>query len=178
MTLKFVNMAIHFRVRLTEASMQQHLSASPFVVGEELARQIGSYARDNKLNYYPAIDFFQQNGGVEQDLLDAVGNISWLVTNMVREEVRVKLRPVFSSIKFESLQTQAYTMPTVRPSQNNALQLLKEHFTPDQVRVNIIVSILRKDHHVHELEQLARQMICRWLKNRFADLEITRVRLI
>lgn len=178
MALNFIKLAIHFTVRLTEDSMQRHMSASPYVVGEELARQISGYARDHELGYYPAIDFFQQNGGIEKDLLDAAGNISWLVTNMVREEVRIRLRSVFSSIKFESLQTRAYTMPGIRPGQNNAYQLLVDHYTPDQVRVNIIASLIRKRESTHEAELLARHQVCRWLKNRFENLEITNVQAI
>lgn len=158
--------------------MQRHLSASPYVVGEELAAQISAYSVANKLGYYPAIDFFQDNGDIEQDLLDAVGNISWLITNMVREEVRIRLRPAFSSVKFESLQTQAFTMPTVRPGQNNALQILTEHYTPDQVKVNIIASMLRKQENSHAAEQMARHLVCHWLKNRFESLEITNVLVI
>lgn len=178
MALNFINLAINFKVRLTEASMQQHLSASPYVVGEELARQISHYAHEHHLGYYPAIDFFQQNGGVEKDLLDAAGNISWLITNMVREEVRVRLRPVFSSIKIETLLTQAYTMPAIRPGQNNAYQMLVEHYTPDQVKVNIIASLLRKRASTQEAVQMARQQICRWLKDRFETLDITNVQAI
>lgn len=178
MALNFVKLAISFKVRLTEASMQRHMSASPYVVGEELASQISRYAQEHNLGYYPAIDFFQLNGGVEKDLLDAAGNISWLVTNMVREEVRVRLRPVFSNIRFESLQTQAYTMPGIRPGQNNAYRLLVDHYTPDQVRVNIIASLVRKQENRQETQQLAHQMVCRWLKGRFESLEITNVQAI
>jgi len=158
--------------------MRQHLSASPYVVGEQLAEQISQYAQQNNLGYYPAIDFFLHNGGVEKELLDAAGNISWLITNMVREEVRVRLRPVFSSIKFESLMTQAYTMPGVRPGQNNTYQLLSDHYTPDQVKVNIIASLLRKEKSLYDIERLARQQVCRWLKDRFESLEITNIQAI
>lgn len=178
MALNFINMAVNFQVQLTEESIQQHLTASPYVVGEELAKQISAYASANNLGYYPAIEFFQENGGIEQDLLDAVGNISWLITNMVREEVRVKLRPAFSTIKFESLQTQAYTMPSVRPGHNNAHQLLVDHYTPDQVKVNLITTMLRKQQSTIEATQMARHQICRWLKTRFENLEITNVKAI
>jgi len=178
MALNFIKLAINFKVRLTEESMQRHLSASPYVVGEELAKQINTYTKDKALGYYPAIDYFQQNGGVEQDLLDAVGNISWLITNMVREEVRVRLRSVFSTIKFESLQTQAYTMPTVRPGQNNGYQMLVAHYTPDQVKVNIVASVVRKTENAYDAEQMARHQVCRWLKGRFDALEITNVQAI
>lgn len=178
MALNFIKLAINFKVRLSEDTMQRHMSASPYVVGEELASQISEYARQNDLGYYPAIDFFLHNGGIEKDLLDAAGNISWLITNLVREEVRIRLRPVFSSIRFESLQTHAYTMPGVRPGQNNAYQLLVDHYTPDEVKVNIIATLVRKRESLHEAEQMARHQVCRWLKGRFDALEITNVQAI
>ena len=173
-----MNLAINFKVRLTEESMQGHLSASPYVVGEELASQISQYASERRLGYYPAIDFFQENGGIEKDLLDTIGSISWLVTNLVREEVRVRLRAAFSSVKFESLQTQAFTMPTIRPGQNNAFQMLTEHYTPDQVKVNILASMVRKKENHYEAEQMAKHLVCRWLKNSFESLDVTNVKAI
>ena len=178
MALNFIQLAVNFKVRLGEEAMQRHMSASPYVVGEELASQISQYASENELGYYPAIDFFMQNGGIEQDLLDAAGNISWLITNLVREEVRIRLRSVFSNIKFESLQTQAFTMPGVRPGQNNAHHLLVDHYTPDQVKVNIIATMVRKQQSTIEATQMARHQICRWLKSRFESLEITNVQAI
>ena len=178
MSLHIITLAINFKVRLSEASMQGHLSASPYLVGEELARQVSRYATEHRLGYYPAIDFFQENGGVEQDLLNTVGSISWLVTNLVRDEVRTRLRAAFSSIRFESLQTQAFSMPTVRPGQHNALQLLTEHYTPDQVKVNMVASLVRKQGSLHEAEQLARHLVCRWLKNSFESLQISNVKAI
>lgn len=178
MALKFIKLAINFKVRVSEESMQRHMSASPYVVGEELANQISDYAKQHELGYFPAIDFFLHNGGIEKDLLDAAGNISWLLTNLVREEVRVRLRPVFSTIKFESLQTQAYTMPGVRPGQNNAHLLLIDHYTPDQVKVNIIASMVQKQENPREAEQIARQQVCRWLKSRFDVLEISNIQAI
>ena len=158
--------------------MQGHLAASPYIVGEELAQQISQYVSENRLGYYPAIDFFQENGAIEQDLLDAIGSISWLLTNLVRDEVRVRLRAAFSSIRFESLQTQAFTMPGIRPGQNNGFQLLTEHYTPDQVKVNIVASLVRKKESQYEAEQMAKHLVCRWLKNSFESLEITNVKAI
>ncbi|MDH5444244.1 MAG: hypothetical protein OEY52_01735 [Gammaproteobacteria bacterium] len=178
MALNFMQLAVNFKVRLNEEAMQRHMTASPYVVGEELARQITEYTNQNELGYYPAIDFFIENGGIEKDLLDAVGNISWLITNLVREEVRIRLRSVFSTIKFESLQTQAFTMPGIRPGQNNAHHMLVDHYTPDQVKVNIIATMVRKQQSTIEATQMARHQICRWLKTRFESLEITNVQTI
>jgi len=178
MSLHIINLAINFKVRLTETSMQGHLAASPYIVGEELARQVSQYIAEHRLGYYPAIDFFQDNGGIEQELLDAVGSISWLVTNLVRDEVRMRLRAAFSSIRFESLQTQAFSMPGIRPGQNNAFQSLAEHYTPDQVKVNMLASLVRKKDNPQEAEQMAKHLVCRWLKNSFESLQITNIKAI
>ncbi|MDH5408986.1 MAG: hypothetical protein OEZ33_10955 [Gammaproteobacteria bacterium] len=178
MSLNFSNQAVSLKVRLSEQVIDRHIPASPYIVGEELARQINDYVREHELGYYPAIDFFIENGGIEKDLLDAASNISWVITSMVREEITTRLRPVFASLKFDSLLTTAFTIPPVRPGQNNAYQRLVEHYTPDQVKINLTATLLQKESNTQDMEQLTRHLVCRWLKNRFEELEITAVQTV
>jgi len=178
MGLQFSRVAVSFIVKVPRPVLEQHMAASPEVVGEELARQIALYAQQNRLGYYPALDYFLEHGGVDADLLNAVESMTWLVTGLVREEVKTRLRPVFSNIQFESIQTLAYTMPTVRPGQNNALLRLSEHFTPDQVKVAIIATAIRHRDTPETAVRMAERMIWRWLHEHFEKLEITHIRYL
>ena len=101
MSLRFTQVAITLTVEVPEASLERHLAASPRVVGEQLADQVIAYEKTHQLGYFPAIDFFIDNGNIEQALVEALHNIAWVVTGMVRNEVRIKLRPAFSQLKFE-----------------------------------------------------------------------------
>ena len=86
-----------------------------------------------------------------------------------------RLRPVFSSVKFISVQTEVFTLPAVRPNTPSALEQLAKHCVPDTVRLVLQVSILRKDNDARgdAAEAYARKMIFRWLKGAFEHIEIT-----
>jgi hypothetical protein len=70
-------------------------------------------------------------------------------------------------------------MPSVRPGNSNALHDLAQHFTPDQVRINLVASSIRRQDNDPEIAiKLAKHQICRWLKDRFNSLEITSIRYL
>jgi hypothetical protein len=178
MGLTFSRVVISLVVKVPHSVLEQHMVASPEVVGEELARQVSLYAQQNNLNYYPALDYFIEHGGIEAELLNAVESMTWLVTGLVREEIKTRLRPVFSSIQFESIQALAYTMPTVRPGQNNTLLRLTEHFTPDQVKVSIIATAIRHRDTPETAVKMAERMVWRWLHEHFDKIEIAHIRYL
>jgi hypothetical protein len=177
--LNLVQVAVSLQVKLSAEVIEQHSVASPYIIGEELARQVAAYVQNERLGYYPALEYFRTIKEVDTDLLEAAESISWLVCSLVRDELRNRLRSVFSNLKFESVQTVAYTMPSVRPGNSNALHELAQHFTPDQVRINLVASSIRRQGNNPEIAiKLARHQICRWLKDRFSSLEITSIRYL
>ncbi len=168
--------AVSLRVKVASQVIEEHSVASPYIVGEELARQIAAYVQKNHIGYYPALDFFHESNEVEKDLLDAVESISWLVSSLVRDEIQVRLRTVFSELRFESIQCVAYTLPTVRPGTRNALHELALHYTPDRVRINLVAAPKPEQESDPEIAiSLAKTQICRWLKDRFSSFEVTSI---
>ena len=178
MALHFSKVAVGFTVKVSQQLIENHLAASPFVVGEELAQQVHAYAVTHNLGYYPALEFFEQQGELDPDLLNAAENIAWLVTGLVREEVRTHLRPVFSSLKFETIKAVLFTMPTVRPGQTNDVHQLAQHFMPDQVKVSLIATSIRKQENPEVALSLTRNMVCRRLRDHFTRLDINSFRYI
>lgn len=173
MSLHFTQVALSLLLQVPEASLQRHLAASPVVVGGELAEQVLDFERQHHLGYFPAIDYFIQHGGIDTELLDALQSITWVVTNMVRNELRTRLRPVFSQVKFESIQTMAYTMPSVRPQDVNALEKLVSHFSAMNVKVNITATLIQKIDDKDAAAKMASSMCYRWLKTQFTTIEVT-----
>ena len=172
--LSLTRVAVSLQVKVPAEAIEQHSAASPYIIGEELARQVAAYAHHERLGYYPALEYFRTVEAIEPDLLEAAESISWLVCGLVQEELKTRLRVVFSSMKIESVQTVAYTMPGIRPGSSNALHDLAQHYTPDQVRVNLVASSIRRQDNDQDVTiKLARHQICRWLKDRFSNLEIT-----
>lgn len=173
MSLHFNRVHLTIRASIEEAVLSQHSAAAPEIVGGELATQIMDYAREHRLGYYPALDFFHQQGGIDQELLDAAESIGWLACNLAKEEVRRKTRQVFSSLSFQAVQSLAYTMPSIRPGQPNAFNLLSEHYSPNGVKLEMDVSLIQKRPADESIERFSRQVVSRWLKSSFKTLEVS-----
>jgi len=177
MSLKIIQLAVSLKIKVLHNIIEQQLPVSPYSVGNELASEVHKYSHQNKLGYYPALEYFH-NKEIDKDLFASAENISWLVCNMIREELQKRLRPVFSSLSFESLQNIAFTLPRVRIGESNDLHKLAAHYTPDHVKVNLITSLLRKEMNTLAAEQYTRAMLNRWLKERFAEFEVSSITAI
>ena len=169
------HISLALRLALTEEMIRSRLPASPADLGEELARAIDHYCSEHGLGYYPAIEFFRQVDGFDQHLIDRIESLSWAVCKLAREEIQSRLRPVFSTVKFQSVQTEVFALPPVRPKQASALDKLARHCTADVVKLELQVSMLRKDgdQRGDAAEGYARKMIYRWLNSVFRHVEVT-----
>lgn len=169
------HIALTVRLKISDKAVWQHLPASASKVGRELADFVDRYCRDHQLGYYPAIEYFRQVPEANQELIDDAEKLAWEVSKKAREQLQSRLRPVFSSVKFRSVQTESFAIPPVRPSQPSAFEQLAAHYTPDRVRVELLASLLRKDKDLRgdAMEGYARKMIFRWLSDIFDDVEVT-----
>ncbi|MGD2053949.1 MAG: hypothetical protein PVG45_07555 [Gammaproteobacteria bacterium] len=169
------HISLILRLTLSEEMLQRHTPASVTSVGEKLATMIDQYSRENQLGYYPAIEYFRQLPETDQALIDTAEQIAWHVSKLAREEIQSRLRPIFSTVRFQSIQTEAFALPSVRPGQASAFEQLLKHCTPDTVKVELLVSLLRKDadQRGNAAEGYARKMMYRWLKTGFEDVEVT-----
>lgn len=177
-SLSLNRVALSARLRIPARVFDKYLPASPVRVGEELAENVHELVQREHLGYYPALEFFRGREGFDENLLDAADHIAWIATSLVRDEVQTKLRPVFSTVRFNGIQCLAFTLPSIRPGQPNALQRLARHYTPDAVKLDLELTLLRKDQANEGLDRFASHVVCRWLKQSFASLEITSTQLI
>jgi hypothetical protein len=164
-------------VRLSEEAVLQHSPSSPVVIGNELTDQIHEYVKNNKMGYYPALDFFAMmrekgQGGLDPDLIDASESISWLLCRLVRNEFQTRLRQAFSSVTFQSVQTIAYTMPPVRYGANNTLHDLLLHYTPLSVKLDIELSMTSTHQPDEGVEMFISNTLYRLLEDSFESIEV------
>jgi hypothetical protein len=104
-------------VTLANDLLQERIAASPVAVGRELATPVDHYITEEGMNYYPALDFFEEAGGhIDQELLDAARNISWIACSFARDEIRSGLQSIFSNVSILSIQSLAYSLPGVAPA--------------------------------------------------------------
>ncbi len=159
-------------VKVAHDVLAQHLPSSPAVVGEMLTTQIVEQVNKTRLGYFPALDYFQQQGGVDPDLIEAAQTIGWFAARYSREEIQRRLRPFFSSLSFQSVHTQAFSMPSVRVNQINAWQTLCTHYTPDTVKIDIIAAVLKKQSNPQGLAHWAKQLFTRNMGDAFESFEV------
>ena len=138
-----------------------------------MARRVQEYAHPRRLGYYPALDYCEDVGAVPPELMDAVDSLAWLARELAREEVLQRLADPFSRVRLDALRCVAYTLPPVRPAQADARERLTRHYTPDRVRVGVVVAMDRHRAAPEGSEAYARGMLWRWLKDRFSALEVT-----
>ncbi len=165
--------AVAIRVRVPSRLIENHSVASPYVVGEEFARQVAAYVQDQHMGYYPAMEYFRGQEQIDAELFAAVESISWLVVDLVRQNIIASLRVIFNGLQVESIHPVVETLPPIRPGTSNAMRELALHFTPDQVRVNLIARSIRNNPGVSDaVLQQTREKILDCMQGRFASYEV------
>ncbi len=172
--MRFDKILVIINVQLKEKDLQRYLPCSANVIGKTLADIADQYADENRTGYYPAIDFFKTRDDVDPDLITSAEQVAWLVSKLAREAVQSKLRPIFSSVQIQSIQTLAFSLPKIRPNQSDAIAQLAKHYTPDTVKIELILTMMRRDSEAEDgrAEPYARKMMFRWLTSEFETLEL------
>ena len=163
---------ITLQVKIPHDVLEKYLPSSAEVVGEALTEQVIAAVKKHKLSYFPALDFLQKQGDLEEDVLDATETIAWFACKLVREEVNKKLRAFFSTLSFQSVKCTSYAMPSIRANQINAWSELVEHYTPNTVKLDVIASILKNEAHPKGLENWSKQLFRRNLEESFESFEV------
>ena len=173
--MRFDKVLITIDVQLKREALHQYLPRSVDVIGSTLGAIAIDYVNQYKTGYFPAIDFFKTLDTVDPDLVASAEQVSWLVSKLARETIQSTLLPIFSSVQFQSIQTGAFALPRIRPSQADAEELLAKFYTPDSVKVELILTMMRRDSDVEDAraEPYARKMMFRWLEAEFESIEIT-----
>ncbi|RKZ55654.1 MAG: hypothetical protein DRQ44_17550 [Gammaproteobacteria bacterium] len=178
--MRFDKVLIIIDAQLKAETLQQYLPCSANIIGRTLADIADEYEKKNKTGYYPAIDFFKTLDAVDPDLITSAEQVSWLVSKLAREIVQSKLRPIFSSVTLQSIQTLAFSLPKVRPNKSDAVEQLSKHYTPDTVKMELVLTMMRRDREVDDdrAEPYARKMMFRWLESAFELVTITSSRAL
>jgi hypothetical protein len=176
-TVAVAKVAVTLLVRVSADELEQHLVSSPRVLGTQLAEAVDTHVRRENIGYYPPLSYYSDKLLIDQELLNVTREIAWFVNEYVREQVRRQLRHVFSQVKITQVQSVAFTMPSVRTSDADALQLLANHYTPDTVRLSLLLSSIEKEPVPEDIQRLTEYKVVQWLRDHFAHLEIVSSRV-
>ncbi len=176
-SLHIANVALALRARVPRAALMQHLPASPYTLGADIAQQTHDYVMHAQLGYYPALDFLRTQNVVDGYLLDAAQHIATVSSEYVQECIMEKLIPIFSSVRFQTIHISAFALPPIRPNQPHAVEHLARHYTPDVVKCDVLLSLIQKQKSEQGLDHYASTTVERWLAEEFEEFEITSARL-
>ncbi len=158
---------------------ERHSPYSPYKLAGELANQIREYAETEQLGYYPPLDFVQQREVLPSELFTAMDQLAWMGSSAVRSELLLRLRPFFASVQIKAMQVMAYHMPQVRPGQQDVLAALTQHFTPDRVKVDLLITMInKKGKDKGLLPAYVRKTVYRNMGDSFSHFEVTHAQLL
>lgn len=170
--LHITKIHISLKIKIPDELLERHLASSAEAVGHALTEEVLKFVKKNKMGYFPALEYIQSQGEMDEDLMDAAETIGWFTAKIAREEIQNKLRGFFSTLSFQSVQTIAFAMPSVRPNTHKAHQQLIDHYTPNVVKLDIVASVLKKE-QLEGIANWAKQLFKRNLETSFAEMEVT-----
>jgi len=110
--LGIARVALTLQVVIEQEKLEALLRESDKALGTRLAEQVDAWVREQKLGYYPAIDFLVDQGVIAEGELEALHTLAATVRKRVKREVQTRLWPVFSSVHIERTKTIAFRSPS------------------------------------------------------------------
>jgi hypothetical protein len=159
---------------VADALVEQNMGYLPWVLGENLAEQVLQYVEREGTGYFPAMDFFRtQPDAVDPALLGLIDEVARFCGDYARRELRRRLSRAFSNIGVGQEQCVAYGMPRVRPSQPNARERLARHYSPNVVKLELVLSNIEKQARPNpDPAGTAVQKVLNWARTPFESLEV------
>lgn len=176
--LGIARVALTLQVVIEQEKLEALLRESDKALGTRLAEQVDAWVREQKLGYYPAIDFLVDQGVIAEGELEALHTLAATVRKRVKREVQTRLWPVFSSVHIERTKTIAFQLPRVTPGKPQAREELARHYFPNGVRLELLLTSLDKHSRLEEVTAFTEKKVVRNLKDDFESISVSAVRRV
>ncbi len=164
-----VTLASSLTVTVSQELVEQNTGYLPWVLGDNLAGLVDTYVSEQGLGYYPALDYFRDMSQVvDPFLLSLIDEIAIFSAEYAQRELRHRLASAFSAVKIGKIHCLAYTMPKVRPNRSDAPNELARHFSPDTLKVELLLDIVH-DETVDNFEAMALNRLTKWGREPFVS---------
>jgi hypothetical protein len=150
----------------------------PWLLGENLAGMVDSYVAEQGVGYYPALDFFRDHPeAVDPALLLLIDEVSRYCLDYTQQEIKRRLSHAFSHVQFQNVQCTAYAMPRVRPQRAQAPQELAGHYSPNHVKLELVLSSIQRRPLEH-IDEIAMHKVSRNAREPFESFKLLNTRVI
>ena len=175
-TLGIVPVALTIQVVMAPERLEALLNTAERNLGRTLAERVDQIVRAERLGHYPALGFFEGHPGMDPELIGTAKALAAQIRKRVKREVQMHLWPVFSGVQIERATTLAFTLPRMTPAQPDALTRLAQHYFPNAVRLELVLSMLDKQRHLEEAEKFSSHKVMRNLRDVFDSVRVTATR--
>ena len=175
-TLGIVPVALTVQVTLATQRLEALLSTAERSLGQILAERVQAVVAAQRLGHYPALDFFEGHPDMDPALIVTAKALAAQIRKRVKREVQTQLWPVFSSVRIERATTLAFTLPRMTPAQPDALARLAQHYFPNTVRLELVLTTLDKQHRLEAAEEASANKVVRNLREAFESVTVTATR--
>jgi len=173
--IEVITISASVTVTVAQEVVEQNTGYLPWVLGDNLAGMVDAYVMEQGLGYYPALDYFRDRPeAVDPALLVLIDQIAIFSSEYARRELRHRLSRAFSNVKVEQVQCTAYTLPQVRPSRNGAPEGLAEHYSPNTLRIELLLSTIQKE-MFDGLEEMTLSKLNHWGREPFERFRINTI---
>ncbi len=177
-TAEAMIVATALTVTVPQEVVELNTGYMPWVLGDNLAGQVDAYVMEQRLGYYPALDYFRDRPeAVDRALITLIDEIAIFSAEFARRELRHRLASAFASIQVEKVQCTAYSMPRVRPQRSGALESLALHYSPDTLRVELLLKMVSEESR-DSAETLALNRLTQWGREPFARFQANGTKLL
>ena len=170
--LRIIRFQCSVTATVPEGVVEANVGYLPWVLGENLAGQVDAWVMEERFGYYPALEFFRgRQQVVDPALLLLIDEVVRYCTLYLKRESRRRLSRAFSAVDVLQARSTAYGLPHVRPSRGGAPSELAQHYAPNRIKADLVLSSIQKG-DFDQAESLARRQLNAWLGNSFSHLEV------
>lgn len=170
--------ALTLHIVVTPTFLKQYLGGLGANLGSDLAKAVAAVTREHHLGYFPALDYFTDQPGVDANLLATAVDLAKTLRAAVRRDVQRFLVPFFSQVVVKRITSPAFSLPRVTPQQVDAMEALARHYFPDTVRLDLVVSSVERGSQLENLEKAATRRALWNLRDHFLLVEVTDARVL
>jgi hypothetical protein len=176
--LGIARVALTLQVVIAPDKFDALLTEADKTLGARLAERVDAWVREQKLGYYPAIDFLADQGVISAADIEALRNLAATVRKRVKRDVQTQLWPVFSSVHIERAKSLAFQLPRVTPGKPQAREELARHYFPNGVRLELVLASLDKHSRLEEVAAFSEQKVLRNLRDAFESVSVSALRRV
>lgn len=176
--LGIARVALTLQLTIAPEKLEALLREADRQLAVALAARVDAWVRDQKLGYYPALEFLVAQGVVQAEEFEALRTLAATLRKRVKRDVQTCLWPVFSSVQIERAQSMAFLLPRVTPGKPDAVRLLAQHYFPNAVRLELMLATLDKLNRLEDVIAFSEQKVVRNLRDAFETVAVSAARRI